>query len=80
MHRVTRRQALLTFGALALAATACSSEDPAPAAEKSGALRRARARANEYAEAARSALDALKPSKYSDALRSIPSFILEREM
>ncbi|MEU4573344.1 extracellular solute-binding protein [Nonomuraea sp. NPDC023979] len=36
-RRVTRRQALLTFGALALAATACSGEAPAaPAAGKPG--------------------------------------------
>ena len=50
------------------------------AAEKSGALRRARSRAAEYADGARKALDTLKPSKYADALRSIPTFILEREM
>jgi octaprenyl-diphosphate synthase len=49
------------------------------AAERGGALARARARAATYAEAAASALDALGPSEYSDALRSIPSYILERE-
>jgi len=50
------------------------------AAEKAGALERARARADEYADAAVSALAALKPSNYTDALRSIPSYILDREM
>jgi octaprenyl-diphosphate synthase len=50
------------------------------AAEKSGALGRAREHAASYAMAAASALDALKPSKYVDALRSIPSFILDREV
>src|SRR5688572_2501802 len=49
------------------------------AAERSGALERARARAAEFAEAASRSLDALKPSDYTDALRSIPTFILERE-
>src|SRR5256714_828258 len=45
-------------------------------AERAGALERARARAASYAEAAAAALDALGPSEYADALRSIPSFIL----
>ncbi len=49
------------------------------AAEQSGALARARARAIEYAEAARMALDVLPESPYCDALRSIPTYILERE-
>ncbi len=49
------------------------------AAEKSGALARARARAIEYAEAARTALDILPDSPYREALRSIPTYILERE-
>lgn len=49
------------------------------AVEKSGALKQARRRADEFAEAARAALDALAPSKYCDALRSIPTYILERE-
>jgi len=48
-------------------------------AEKVGALERARASAASYATAAAAALDALRPSVYTDALRSIPSFILERE-
>jgi octaprenyl-diphosphate synthase len=49
------------------------------AVERTGALARARERAYEYAEAARSALDALPDSKYCDALRSIPTYIIERE-
>src|SRR5687767_6764813 len=50
------------------------------AAEKAGALERARVCAASYAEAAVRALDAVAPSKYTDGLRSIPSYILEREM
>ena len=49
------------------------------AADRTGAVERARARAQEYAAAAARALDALRPSEYTDALRSIPAFILERE-
>ncbi|MGB8511043.1 MAG: polyprenyl synthetase family protein [Pyrinomonadaceae bacterium] len=48
-------------------------------AEEAGALETTRARAVEFAEAARDALDALKPSRYTDALNSLPAFILERE-
>jgi octaprenyl-diphosphate synthase len=50
------------------------------AAEETGALERARARAAGFAGAANEALDVLPPSKYADALRSIPTFILERDM
>ena len=49
------------------------------AAERTGALARARARAVEYAEAARAALDPLPDSPYRAALRSIPTYILERD-
>lgn len=49
------------------------------AAEKCGALERARARAASYAGAAVKALDEIAPSKYTDGLRSIPAYILERE-
>jgi octaprenyl-diphosphate synthase len=49
------------------------------AVERTGALERARERAYEYAEAARSALDALPRSEYADALRSIPTYIIERD-
>jgi octaprenyl-diphosphate synthase len=48
-------------------------------AEQSGALERARGRANEFAAAARKSLDALPHTKYRDALSSIPTFILERD-
>ena len=50
------------------------------AAEKAGALERARACAASYAGAAVAALEAVAPSKYADGLRSIPAYILEREM
>ncbi len=49
------------------------------AAERTGALAEARARAREYADAARAALDVLPASEHKDALRSLPTFILERE-
>jgi octaprenyl-diphosphate synthase len=50
------------------------------AAEKTGALERARASAASYAEAAVKALEEIEPSKFSDGLRSIAAYILEREM
>src|ERR687894_535156 len=49
------------------------------AAERTGALSEARARAREFADAASTALDTLPASEYRDALRSLPNFILERE-
>jgi octaprenyl-diphosphate synthase len=49
------------------------------AVERTGAIARARERAYEYAEAARTALDALPRSEYSDALRSLPTYIIERD-
>jgi octaprenyl-diphosphate synthase len=49
------------------------------AVERTGALTRARERAYEYAEAARTALDALPASEYSGALRSLPTYIIERD-
>ena len=49
------------------------------AAEASGALDEARARARESAGAARDALDALPDSDYREALRALPTFILERD-
>ena len=49
------------------------------AVERAGGLERARARADQFAEAARSSLDALPDSEYCDALRSIPTYVLERE-
>ncbi len=47
--------------------------------ERHGALRRARDKARDLAEQARSALGAFTDSPYKDALRSLPEFILERE-
>jgi octaprenyl-diphosphate synthase len=44
-----------------------------------GALDRARARADEYAENARAALDVLPESEYCDSLRSLPTYILNRD-
>jgi octaprenyl-diphosphate synthase len=49
------------------------------AAEQTGALDEARARAYELAESARAALDALPPSEYRDALAALPTFIIERD-
>ena len=47
--------------------------------EREGGLERARQRASFYAEAARDALDAIPSSKFNDALRSIPVYIVERD-
>jgi octaprenyl-diphosphate synthase len=44
-----------------------------------GALERARARADEYATAARAALDNLPASEHCESLRSIPTYVLDRE-
>ena len=49
-------------------------------AERVGALERARARAATHAEEAARALERVRPSEYADALRSITSYILGREM
>jgi octaprenyl-diphosphate synthase len=49
------------------------------AVQRVGGLERARARADEFAEAARSALDILPNSEYCEALKSIPTYVLERE-
>ncbi len=49
------------------------------AVEQSGALAQARETAYEYADAARAILSTLSSSKYCDALRSIPTYIIERD-
>jgi len=49
------------------------------ALDSTGALDRARARADEYAENARAALENLPDSDYCDSLRSLPSYILNRD-
>lgn len=56
-----------------------SRETLSHAVERTGALERARTRAYEYADAARAALESLQPSQYLDALRAIPTYIIERE-
>jgi octaprenyl-diphosphate synthase len=44
-----------------------------------GALERARNRAHEYAENARTALEQLPDSNYSEGLRAIPTYVLDRD-
>ena len=54
-------------------------EDLRQAMVRTGALEKARARADEYAEQARAALDNLPDSEYCDSLRALPSYILNRD-
>jgi len=54
-------------------------QDVLEAIVRSGALEQARAKANEYAEDARTALDALPDSEYSESLRALPTYILDRD-
>jgi len=54
-------------------------EDLLRAVEAAGALDRARAKADEFAENARAALDDFPASEYCDALRAIPSYVLDRD-
>ncbi len=54
-------------------------EELLEAVESTGAMQRAKQRALEFADQARKALDRLPDSEYCDALRSIPTFIIERE-
>ncbi len=49
------------------------------ALESSGSLALAQARAVEYAEAARAALNGLNDSAYANALTAIPTYIVERD-
>lgn len=49
------------------------------AVERTGVVRRAKTRADEYAAAARDCLSILPDSEYADCLRSIPTYVLERE-
>lgn len=56
-----------------------SRNDLLDAVEGVGGLEQARARADGFAEAARASLDVLPDSEYCDALRSIPTYVLERE-
>ena len=54
-------------------------QDLLDAITRTGALDRARARANEFAEDARSALDNLSESDYTESLRALPTYILDRD-
>lgn len=54
-------------------------EDLLEAITRTGALAQARARADEYAEEARAALDNLPDSEYSESLRALPTYILDRD-
>ena len=58
---------------------AVSQEDLFTALRRTGALERARARADEFAENARTALENLPDSDYCDSLRELPSYILNRD-
>jgi geranylgeranyl pyrophosphate synthase len=54
-------------------------QDLREAMERTGSLQLARARANEYAENARAALENLPDSVYCDSLRALPTYILDRD-
>ena len=54
-------------------------EDLLRAVNAAGALGRARAKADEFAENARAALDDFPDSEYCDSLRAIPSYVLDRD-
>jgi octaprenyl-diphosphate synthase len=49
------------------------------AVDRVGAIQRAHARADEYAEAARTNLETLPETKYTDALRAIPTYVIDRD-
>jgi octaprenyl-diphosphate synthase len=49
------------------------------AVERAGALAQAKDRADEYAEAARDCLESLPDSTHCEALRSIPTYVLQRD-
>jgi octaprenyl-diphosphate synthase len=49
------------------------------AVEGVGAIERARARGDEYAAAARKALDSLPDSEFCESLKAIPTYVLERD-
>lgn len=56
-----------------------SRRDLMEAVEGVGGLEQARARADGFAKAARASVELLPDSEYCDALRSIPTYVLERE-
>ncbi|HEV7474034.1 MAG TPA: hypothetical protein VGN90_08295, partial [Pyrinomonadaceae bacterium] len=49
------------------------------AVEQAGAIERARKRGDEYAAAARTALDNLPTSEFCDSLKAIPTYVLDRD-
>jgi octaprenyl-diphosphate synthase len=49
------------------------------AVERAGAIERSRLRADEFATAARSALDILPESEFRESLSSIPTYVLDRD-
>lgn len=59
--------------------TSVRQQDLLEAITRTGALDRARARANEFAEDARSALDNLPESDFTESLRALPTYILDRD-
>ncbi|HKY28190.1 MAG TPA: polyprenyl synthetase family protein [Pyrinomonadaceae bacterium] len=56
-----------------------SREDLLAAVQRVEGLERAKERANDFAESARSCLDSLPDSDYCDALRAIPTYVLDRD-
>jgi geranylgeranyl pyrophosphate synthase len=56
-----------------------SQDELRDALDRSGALERARAMADQYAENARAALDDLPDSEYADSLRALPTYVLKRD-
>jgi len=56
-----------------------SQEELRETMDRAGALERARAMADQYAETARAALDDLPDSEYSDSLRALPIYVLKRD-
>ena len=54
-------------------------DDLLEALVRTGALEKARGRANEYAEEACAALESLPDSEYSESLKALPTYILDRD-
>ena len=56
-----------------------SQEELRAALRRTGALEQARSVADQYAENARSALDHLPDSEYTESLRALPTYVLKRD-
>ncbi len=56
-----------------------SRKDILAALDKSGSLERARQLADDFAEAARNSLQALPETEYTEALRTIPTYVIQRD-